>query len=290
MGDKESFGDIDVVMIPAPIAKEENDKVVLDRVRGLLVSHEVSVGRCLSSFEWEGFQVDINLVETPQHLRWLCDMWSFSGLVVLIGIIATRLNLKLARDGLYLRTPHVFLLTRDFPAVVAAMGFDVRRWTEGLSSVSDFCDFVKTSVYYQPKMFRSLQHTVTRDQRRDTLVKFLDSVVDDLNIPLEHRDHPDWVECFGRREQYQAVVDHHRIEEAKKVKVTGKTIHQWTGLQGAMLSSFLQLLRSIKPDFDQWITAKSVDEVQKFTMDTFHSEWPTHYSNATPSSYCSERG
>lgn len=259
--DKESFGDLDYLVIKGGPYSDINEVVRRFEERLLYKVTDVVVNGDVTSFGLslpQGvFQVDFLYVPLDSY-DFAYNYHGKGDLGNLLGRVARSCGVKLGDTGLYYtqRAPdnpaiilEEYLLTRAWDEALEFLGYDSFEYYKGFDTLENVFDFVMSSDYYTYEAFDlALRNNKSRkrDSKRPNYMAFLDyakqsdkgavRVGSSLNRIFTH--FPTLKEDFDHNtEQYL------KQGEYKK-RFNGDVVSDITGLKGERLGRFLSFSTS----------------------------------------------
>lgn len=245
---KESFGDLDIVMLSDDLPPNWIDRVL----QAFGSKHHQKNGNVLSA-EFNGLQVDI-ITHSLDEYQFARRYYAYNDLGNLMGRTAYGMGLKLAHNGLFYRHKHeqkdsdVFV-TNDWSGALKILGFDAQRWYNGFHTLEDIFDFVRAGQYYTTRDFllENRNHKAkTRDNKRASYMKFLDYIAEKGDVLGEWSvvKWPEWRERLFKQlpllEQRVAVLEgQYEVQRKIKKAFNGFMVTELTGLKGKSLGEFM---------------------------------------------------
>lgn len=257
--DKESFGDLDIVVDKAEISQSSLEGFIIEELKskGLVKNSDVW------SFEYKEFQIDLVFAVWPD---WTALWMDFNDVSNLIGRVAHKFGLKFGQNGMYLPVRAgdeklgEILVSRNFDACLDFLGFDSAWHERGFDSLDDIYRFVSSSKYFNKDIYlldnRNAKSRI-RDAKRPTYTGFLKYCE---TLPSDHPKYefnPDkssyldmifdeFQAYHSVKLQYNALLKEHASEKAFKLKFNGDLVRGYTGLEGKELGIFMTKLRGMR--------------------------------------------
>lgn len=181
IGNKESFGDLDVIMCYKDNNENLNIKYEVKQfIKNKFNSQSIVVNHNVISFDYQNFQIDIIIVkenEGQSTFTYMC----YGDASNIIGRIAHRFGLKFGMDGFFFKYKgYEKLLTRNLKDAMIILGFDSKKFFEGFNSNLELFEWIKESKYFDPYIFKSNND----DMKRSIYSQFLDYIKDfDFSMP-----------------------------------------------------------------------------------------------------------
>lgn len=233
----------------------------------------------------EGFQVDFSKVK-PWELNSSFIYFSWNDLGNLMGKIYHKFGLKYGHRGLTMplrEGTHQFSeieISQDHANnIFPFLDLDFNRFQEGFDTLEDVYQFVVSSKYFNPDIFKyeNLNHTNRcRDKKRPTYSGFLAWIKEQEGLPSFNfsSDKQEYLamifEYFpGSKERYQEEV--RKLEERRILaeRINGKLISEWIGLIGSSLGEFIARLKDKYGNFNIWAKELSEDEIKQIVIREF---------------------
>lgn len=282
---KPDFGDMDVLVASDGIPQDYKDAIA-----SAFRSREVVKNGSVTSFERDGFQVDVIAIAS-ESFDYARSYFAWNDLGNLVGRIAHKMGLKHAFVGLMapLRDgDHMFaelVVTRDVDSVLATMGYDPVRYRQGFNTLEDIFHFVASSPMFNPDIYLLENRNATarvRDSKRKTYSAFLEWLDDPDGLDAHRKPpSPGWF-CFPEdktswtpalRAKYpdfgarvDVALERKSLHKAARQIFNGERVGELTGLKGKELGEVMRELRSRHDGQDAlaaWVLAagqKGVDE------------------------------
>jgi hypothetical protein len=257
--DKESFGDLDIVVDKAEISQSWLEGFIIEglKSKGLVKNSDVW------SFEYKEFQIDLVFAVWPD---WTVLWMDFNDVSNLVGRVAHKFGLKFGQNGMYLPVRDgdeklgEILVSRNFDACLDFLGFDSAWHERGFDSLDDIYRFVSSSKYFNKDIYlldnRNAKSRI-RDAKRPTYTGFLKYCE---TLPSDHPKYEfnpdkssyldmifDWFQSYHSVPlQYNALLKERASEKAFKLKFNGGLVRGYTGLEGKELGIFMTKLRGMR--------------------------------------------
>jgi len=275
---KETFGDMDVICIPA-------SPLSVDRLKDWFRTDYVNHNGNTWSLLYEELQIDLivsNEKEYDFHRNYLgsSDRCNF------VGKIAHMLGLKFGHDGLWLPVrlsdSHKVgdvLLTLD--PRKAEDFLDIKPLPSTATEFQDVFDNIVASKYFNPEVFLlENNNTISRvrDRKRPSYHQFLHLC---STLPKKEwfprvKDKTIYLDLIfdafpDAKEKYDALWKKKLMIDSNAVKFNGNIVKELTGLQDKELGLFIQALKN-DPRFSSEMIANTKDEIiSKNIMEVFKS-------------------
>lgn len=188
IGEKEDFGDLDIVV--------DNTPHTLSKIHKITEQFPSVYNSDYVSFRYKDFQVD--LIRIPiLSLDYSVKYYSYNDLGNLVGRLAkANFGIKHGHLGLYfpqfskdgMRILNNHLLSLDFNTILEMLQLDVNKYQQGFNTYKEMFDFVISSPFFIPEIFafENLNNkNRVRDRKRKTYNMFL-KYLDTLNLPASN--------------------------------------------------------------------------------------------------------
>ena len=172
--DKEDFGDMDIIVS----STAETKSLALTWLHNFYPYQ--SNGEVVS-FLYKSFQIDLIFIAEKSY-NYACNYFSHNDLGNLLGRMAKQLGFKHGHEGLYYvqrdgdATLKEHLLSTNYLDILNILGLDKLKFMKGFDTYQDLFDFVMSSPYYNPEIFKleNLNNiNRVRDRKRKTYNMFL---------------------------------------------------------------------------------------------------------------------
>lgn len=287
-GDKESFGDLDILI--------ESDHLPPDWCNRIYntfgATERVKNGNVLS-LHYRDLQVD--LIATPAALMDTSyNYFNYNDLGNLLGRVAHSMGLKLGHDGLsysWREDTYNFrteVICTDWDTILAVLGYDPARYAAGFPTLLSIFEFVASGRFFRPEIYQleNRNHAArVRDQKRKTYMAFLEWVAAlPVPEPMAEISRPDaYVVKVGKRfflpwiftrlpdfaARYPQVMQEWEDAKEFKRRYNGTLVAGWLGITGPDLGAFMRWMKEHHGDQLQ----HAVLRINPETVDA----WVTHY-------------
>lgn len=284
-GDKDSFGDMDVL-----INKKDGTgtKLIERYLRGRTYKQN---SNCYSAlYEWRGkrFQVDF-IAEKDKNFDFASHYFDYNDLGNLIGRVAHKAGLKFGHDGLWyiLRDGDYkvgnILLTNSFHKAIYFLGFSPLEYSYGFDSLESIFRFVADNPYFDPESYNlenRSRYARVRDKKRPTYQKFLKWLEDnDVQPGTAVMGRKNWLEfawtCFPQAKvEYDYLINRRELSKEIASKFNGNLVMELTPLRGKELGEFISAFKteiaSNLIDVNTWIKETPQEDINKAIVDTYN--------------------
>lgn len=310
---KENFGDLDIIISEESyinfvntfweqyckkniqVNKDEEFPIKSSIASEALVKNLFNSKECYHSYpqfsfdytqkeQEDAFQVDIIL--TPNlNFNFSKNYLSYNDLGNFIGVIASNMGFKFGNAGLnyHLTVNGNFLdiinITLDYNEALQFLGFNKEQYNKGFNTLNEIFDFVKSSQYFDPKIYKLSSRNSkqrARDRKRVNYGLFLNNIKD---IPenkytdfINNNDY--WLNkaCLYFPDLQKKIND--RLEQENNRKLikklfNGKIVSEITGLleESKELGVFMDFLREQEPDnFQDFILNSNSEQIRKWIL------------------------
>jgi len=253
--DKESFGDVDVIVQhngSEHITNIYNKFIDTGKIDGFSKNKTIySLAYRLDKDEY--FQIDLIFV-TEQNLEGTSIYTSFGDMFNLLGRISKRIGAKLSHKGFeYIvrandKVVGEVILTRDFRKIFEILGLDYDYFKKGLGNGTqkEMFDFIISSKYFSMDSFDSEHFTARntkRQKNRPGFSAFLDYIKTKEKLKFHisiATDKDDILEFFPEKlDEVQKLKDLAELREEGSRKFNGKMVQEVLGLEGKKLGEFI---------------------------------------------------
>lgn len=269
---KPDFGDMDLLVASDGIVSSYKDDLA-EAFR----SREVVRNGNVTSFDFDGFQVDVIAIE-QKSFDFAKSYFAWNDLGNLMGRIAHKMGLKYAFEGLYLPLREgdqkfdEVIVTRDVDSALETLGYDPVRYRQGFDTLEDIFVFAASTPFFNPDIYLLENRNAIarrRDAKRKTYAEFLDWIEDPkgLSATLQEpeagwfsfpRDKSAWISRLQERYPTFSEDLHHALERKRRREQAGEIfnghrISTLTGLSGAELGGLIQEIKSVHGQGDAFV-------------------------------------
>lgn len=251
LGDKQSFGDIDLVY----------DNQYTQAIKDVLkqIGYPTHQNGTIISYQTPDL-VQIDLISIPQDkIDFAVNYFSFGDHGNILGRLLKQLYLKhtflglkyeFKRDnGSYQRD---FLLTDNYDDVLELLGLDKQQFHVGFDTQFDIFEWIYQSPFMDSKRFEfdNLNHkNRMRDRKRKFYNSWLDFLADKPKAPSEtflQKERDNLTHKFPMLSDNLANVEYeYNKTKAIKQKFNGEIVSSITGLKGVELGKFMKAFKAI---------------------------------------------
>lgn len=282
-GDKESFGDLDVLIEKVPDAKHRLETELLR-----LGVTEIVKNSDVWSVGWGDFQVDF-IFQASKHYDFSQGYFAYNDLGNLIGRISRKLGFKFGHDGLWYTKRNEsknviaeLLVTSDFDSALEFLGYCPARYASGFPTLTSVFEYASSSRYFDPDYFdlsKRNHNSRVRDAKRQSYMQFLQwcsnrdfspssEITKEQALTEAMQKYP----AFAR--ELQIAEERYALSISIKAKFNGDLISSITSLTGKELGAFMAHLRKSADtspfiDLDALILAKSPEELRAWLIAEF---------------------
>lgn len=256
---KEDFGDMDVIV------KGSSKRV---EVENFLTSSNYPFVKNgdVTSFLYKSFQIDL-IFTNEDHYEYSCNYFDWNDLGNLVGRISKQLGFKHGHDGLHYvlrnddRIIKEFLLTTSYLDVIHLLGLDKLKFKKGFDSYEDLFEFVLSSPYFNPEIFKleNLNNiNKVRDRKRKTYNLFLKYIedksynkLDGFQRKLTYKEKEEFV--FSKfpkiRQEVETLKFKVELDNQIKERINGCIIMQLVpSAQGQRVGEYINAIKELRPD------------------------------------------
>lgn len=250
--DKEDFGDMDVIVS----SNAETKSLALTWLHNFYPYQ--SNGEVVS-FLYKRFQIDLIFIAEKSY-NYACNYFSHNDLGNLLGRMAKQLGFKHGHEGLYYvqrdgdATLKEHLLSTSYLDILNILKLDKLKFKNGFENYQDLFDYVMSSPYYNPDIFKleNLNNTNrVRDRKRKTYNLFLKYAEEkkDLYPPISKLTKEDRTEFVfnlypNLRKETEAIQAEYDLKKSIASKTNGNFLMELIPeLKGKELGQFISYLK-----------------------------------------------
>lgn len=261
---KDSFGDMDVIVLKDSVLGNISD--VITRV---FKPNEIFKNGPVLSFDYKELQIDF-IMTSSRNWETSYNFFAWNDLGNYIGKIAHKFGLKYGQDGLtyVYRTENedrvlgTITVSTDQHAILTFLGLDFETWRNGFETKEDIFEYIISSKYFNPSMFKfdqlSAKHR-KRNKKRQMYLEFLEYIKDldskrfFYNFVDDKTKHWDMIENSfpGFKERIRKFQLKEERRNVVRNKFNGDKIMKMTGRTGKSLGSLIDEFRNKYTD--EWI-------------------------------------
>ena len=286
---KESFGDLDVLMVPPSDMDMEN---FIERI---FHPTEIFHNGDVYSFDFEEFQVDFILV-SREYFQNAIVYFSYSDLGGLIGNICHKIGLKYGIQGLWMNvhtkefdpttTSTKLTLSTDVEQIFNFLGYDYQRYVDGFENDRDFYQWIVSGKYFRRFYFDDDQLNHAHRQRtskRPIYIKFL-AYLNEHQIPgnelTEDREEltrairEQALVFFNKQDAYASGTNLREQKRQYRAKYSGRfftDINDTKQMIPVHMRNFEKRFGNTDEEFRQWVLDTD-PEVIKIEIEKFKEE------------------
>jgi hypothetical protein len=271
---KESFGDMDILLIPSR-------ELSFALLKEIFQTDDVLRNGGVYSLVVKGFQID--LIITPrEEFEYALAYFSWNDFGNLCGKIAHKFGLKHGHDGLkyVVRSrDHILgevILTRDPKKALRFLDIDPG---DGFDTLEEMFECICRSKYMSKEMFsfENMNHIARiRDRKRSTYNSFLKYIEtrDDLpSFPFEKDKSaylPMIYEAFPHaRDEVIVLIERAALQMRVHEKLNGVRVRELTGRDGKELGALMK-------DLKTKLSPEEIDGMSQEAIDTLTMAWHHH--------------
>jgi hypothetical protein len=274
--DKESFGDLDILLVG-----EELPEGWVQKIKSFynLSDNQLKKNGNVLSVGIDNFQVD--LIVTPKlDFETSLTYFSWNDLGNLIGRLFHKLGIKYSNKGLSVvvrdNTGNYIideiLLTRDSKISLSILGLSFEQFKNGFDTLEDIYKFVSSSKYFDPDIYLLHNRSNTsrvRDRKRSTYSGFLKWIKETnppTNYSFENKtEHGSYslrepfftnliVPLFPEvKDKVNLSLESYQHQKMLKSVFNGQIVNEITGLSGKELGMFMSKLNVQKNQKEEWL-------------------------------------
>lgn len=287
-GEKESFGDLDVLISGIPMDKlREFVTQKLNSPEYFQNGNVLSFGLEITALLMKRAIFQIDFITIPEEdFDFALNYFAYNDLGNLIGQTAHGIGLKFGHDGLWykyiIETQLVkeICITKDFDTALRILGYSVSDYKRGFQTLEDIFTYAVSSENFSTWNYQleNRNHVGRiRDKKRKTYMAFLEWM-EDRDLPGERRDRDlglvlaDYNVPAVSFEFMITTLNHFKVERVKK-KFSGEKVSEWTGLTGKELGQFMSEYRGLDRElFINQMDLTPTDKVEKEVKE-FFEKW-----------------
>jgi hypothetical protein len=269
LADKESFGDLDIL-----VSFSHNSNIMRDIVIEIFNPTEVVSNGNVISFDFDNFQIDIINCKTIEFAKFY---FSYSDFGNILGRILTKYKMSLGHNYFFLKNEkYSLILTDDVNKFCEFIGFDFKQW-ERIQTKEDMFELIKTCKFYKPEIFNfgnyhSRKNIIKRPIHQDFLnyiniyeVKGIEYDKEVFNIDAE-KILNDALDYFNKHEEIENI--NKAIEKAKIIhnKFNGNMLIEM-GYNSLQIGTIIRKLKNDHPNYDEWIYNTTIENIYKEIID-----------------------
>lgn len=228
---KETFGDLDVVVCNDEMETHDMQTVIRDNFEANEVFHNDDCW----SFDHKKFQIDVIFApEKDFHSRFM--YMSYNDLGNLLGVIAKGFGVKYGNQGLtkdvYYKGQKVaknLLISKDHRKIFEFLGVSYERWKEGFDTLEEIFGFVYESPYFRKSGYQFDElNKINRDRnkKRSSYMKFLEWLEKKPEKEYEFKEdkdqYLDYIDKFFPESRIKEKVREAEFKRAKKLYIASK--------------------------------------------------------------------
>jgi hypothetical protein len=286
---KESFGDLDVLMVcPSSIN-------IRNLIEELFHPTEIQHNGDVCSFDFEEFQIDFILVSNNQFENAIV-YFSYSDLGGLIGNICHKIGLKYGIQGLWMNvhtkefdpttTSTKLILSTNVPQIFDFLGYDYQRYATGFDHENDFFQWIISGKYFRRFYFDDDQLNHAHRQRtskRPIYIKFI-AYLNEQQIPkrelTEDRDElarairQQALIFFDKQQAYEQGLNCREENRRFREKYSGRyftDIDNSKQMIPVHMRNFEKRFGQTEDEFRQWVIDTDPDVI-KLEIDKYKQE------------------
>jgi hypothetical protein len=196
---KDSFGDLDVLIHSGSYGKIYENKPIIEYIRETFNPQEIHKNSHVTSFDHKDFQIDFIMVK-PKYWESSKTYFEHNDNGNFMGRIAYKMGFRYGDFGLRLVYLHEdggkkfkYDISTDSDKIFSFLGFDYERYEKGFDKLEEIFEFVIDSKYFNARLFDydQLNHqNRTRNKKRTNYRLFLDYVSNiDKSYEYKNKDY-----------------------------------------------------------------------------------------------------
>lgn len=273
--EKESFGDIDIVIV------KEDDRnvkeIICDNIEKFGLREELIFRNkdVISILYKEKYQIDFiftNRKEKDYHQSYL----AYNDLGNLLGRIIKESGFQHGHNGLFYvyregnHYKELIELTTNYSDALEILGLDVDKFYSGFDTFVEMFEYVTSCKYFKKSRF-ALENLNNRNRVRDRkrkvyneFLKYIETVQDkDGEVPSPFDEFP-WLQ-----ERCEQIRESRMHKNLLREKFNGNNVHKWTGMTGgksderAMFGKFMEYVQ-YQEGFESFLETCTIEELEKY--------------------------
>lgn len=278
---KESFGDADILVLPAPGSDNSN---IRSDIENIFSPNQIVKNDKSYSFNVDELQVDFILTTESSYS---CNLiyYSWNDCSNLQGRPAHKMGFKYGHEGFQyiVRSENdhksgVITLTKDLNSAMEFLGYDSKRHQNGFDSLEDIYQFASSTPYFHKDIFLLENRNYIarrRDKNRTTYMGFLKWLDSQTNLteytfkPKEYYRDMAFELWPGAKEEYLKILQDMQTVNEMKSRFNGNLVMRLTGLSGRDLGIFISELKA-SVDFDNVVLNGTDEEISWFIQQKFN--------------------
>jgi hypothetical protein len=285
---KESFGDLDVLMVCPPSINIEN------LIEELFHPTEIVHNGDVYSFDVEQFQIDFILIPKEQFENAIV-YFSYSDLGGLIGNICHKIGLKYGIQGLWMNV-HTkefdpttkstkLILSTNVQQIFDFLGYNYERYMQGFDNENDFFQWISEGKYFRRYYFDDDQLNHAHRQRtykRPIYIKFIaylneqqiDDSREDDREELIRNVRQQALTFFDKQHEYDRGFNVRAEKRQFREKYSGKyfcDIDNSKHMIRVYMQNFERRFGATDEEFHQWVIDTDQETIQ-FEIDKYKQE------------------
>ena len=280
--DKESFGDLDLIIKHGSYDREELTKQIVAVIGHPKVQFSENNSNCHSFLNADGFQTDLIYASEGEYYSSL-SYFAHNDLGNFLGRIAHHQGLKYGHRGLEIvvrgaddKINYKLLLSNDTEKIFEFFGWDYKTFMEGFDKIEDMFDFVIMSNHFKGSAYKyeQLNHkNAVRNKKRVNYSYFMTYIAergldnDDYEVDKDAVFRRA-IKFFDKQERLDVIVAQYEKDKAFRAKFNGHIVMEITNFSGKRLGSFIKECLAID-DFKEYVLKASKEEVKRFIMSKY---------------------
>ncbi|CAF0885718.1 unnamed protein product [Adineta steineri] len=287
---KESFGDLDVLIVCPPSIKIQ--KLIEDLFHPTEIVHNGDV----YSFDFEQFQIDFILIPEEQYDNAIV-YFSYSDLGGLLGNICHKIGLKYGIQGLWMNvhtkefdpttTSTKLILSTNVQQIFEFLGYDYEQYVKGFENDKEFFQWIINGKYFRRFYFDEdqLNHAHRkRTTKRPIYIKFV-AFLNEQQIPTDEisDDNNEFISnirqqaliYFDKQQEYNrglnARVEKRQFREKYSGKFFTDIIDDRKNMIRIHMENFERRFGKTDDEFFQWVLDTDPETI-KLEIEKFKNE------------------
>jgi hypothetical protein len=261
---KESFGDLDVIIVAEPIIYLEQKEKISTYLKDLFDAREIEFYDNIIKFEYKDFQIDL-IVVNESNFDIAHFFYSYNDMNNIIAHIVKKFGICFDQDGLsvnlYDSTNTIrtnFSISKDPRKIYNFLKLDYNRYLDGFNNLDEIFQFIVSSPFFTSNIFKKLN---SNHKNRKLLLNFSEWLSENgIDRNFRWKDDPsDWYTYIEDFFNVDIAIQIERLNTkvAFRKKLVSKFnenfVKNLTDLDGVQLIKFINDFKYTKDNFDEWV-------------------------------------
>lgn len=286
--DKETFGDLDIIITWAP-GNVENGSALRSYIEDTFNPLEIYHTKNSNSWSFDYKECQVDFIMCAEEDFWTYyHYFSYNDLGNFIGVLARNLGLKYGQEGLfydhYFKNKNVgrISVSKDYRRIFEFLDLDYTRFMRGFDNMEEIFDFVASSKYYNYEFYQlSNLNKINRERnvKRASYMSLLEYI--DKNhkrTTFEYvKDKTPYIQKaaeFFPEFKYKEETRRMEYEEVSKLyvssKLNGDMVREEFGIDGKELGEvMMKTKRHFAENYDRWVIESPKENILFFIKKMF---------------------